>query len=71
MIMLVMVIAMITKIMMVLSMRIFVMMICDDNNDDIDYDDDDGDDDDNMCDGDHQQKERVGRQAALAGRLPK
>ena len=47
------------------------MMICDDNNDDIDYDDDDGDDDDNMCDGDHQQKERVGRQAALAGRLPK
>ena len=57
---------------MVLSMRIFVMMICDDNNDDIDYDDDDGDDDDdNMCDGDHQQKERVGRQAALAGSLPK
>ena len=44
-------------------------MICDDNNDDIDYDDDD--DDDNMCDGDHQQKERVGRQAALAGSLPK
>ena len=57
---------------MVLSMRIFVMMICDDNNDDIDYDDDDDDDDDdNMCDGDHQQKERVGRQAALAGSLPK
>ena len=60
---------MITKIMMVLSMRILVMIIMMIININIDYDDDD--DDDNMCDGDHQQKERVGRQAALAGSLPK
>ena len=52
---------------MVLSMRILVMIIMMIININIDY----NDDDDNMCDGDHQQKERVGRQAALAGSLPK